>query len=105
MEGNLIGSNIVGGRAGNRQYGVLLYNAPANTVVRSGPHTNRITGSGIANYREFLGRTVSANPSGGQAATRPTSSHRVGKSASSRGRLLVGRPTPAGPLRRATRAK
>ena len=105
VEGNLIGSNIAGGRAGNGQYGVLLYNAPANTVVRSGPQTNRITGSGIANYRVFLGGTVSANPSGGQAATHSTSSHRVGKSASSRGRVLVGRSTPAGPMRRATRAR
>ena len=91
--------------AGNGQYGVLLYNAPANTVVRSGPQANRITGSGIANYRVFIGRTVSANPSGGQAATQSTSSHRVGKSAISRGRVLVGRSTPAGPMRRATRAK
>src|SRR5271157_867288 len=106
VEGNLIGYAANGRtRAGNGQYGVLLYNAPANTVVRSGPQANRITGSGIANYRVFLGRTVSANPSGGQAATHSTSSHRVGKSAISRGRVLVGRSTPAGPMRRATRAK
>jgi hypothetical protein len=105
VEGNLIGSNSAGGRAGNREYGVLLYNAPTNTVVRSGPNANRITGSGIANYRVFLGRRVSANPSGGQAAAQSTSSRRVGKSASSRDRVLVGRTTPAGPLRRATRAK
>jgi hypothetical protein len=105
VEGNIIGSNIAGGRAGNGQYGVLLYNAPTNTVVRSGPQANRITGSGIANYREFLGRSVSANPSGGQAATRSTSSHRVAKSAKSHARLLVGQTTPSGPLRRATRAR
>ena len=105
VEGNLIGSNIAGRRAGNRQYGVLLYNAPANTVVRSGRNTNRITGSGIANYREFIGRPVSANPSGGQAGTHSTSSHRAGKSATSHVRVLVGRTTPAGPLRRATRAR
>ncbi|HKM55051.1 MAG TPA: hypothetical protein VJY33_16700, partial [Isosphaeraceae bacterium] len=105
VEGNIIGSNMAGGRAGNGQYGVLLYNAPTNTVVQSGRNANRITGSGIANYRVFLGRTVSANPSGGQAATHSTSSHRVGKSAISRGRVLVGRSTPAGPMRRATRAK
>ena len=105
VEGNLIGSNIAGRRAGNRQYGVLLYNAPANTVVHSGRNTNRITGSGIANYREFIGRPASANPSGGQAGTHSTSSHRAGKSATSHVRLLVGRPTPAGPLRRTTRAK
>ena len=100
MEGNLIGSNIAGRRAGNGQYGVLLYNAPTNTVVRSGRNTNRITGSGIANYREFIGRPLSANPSGGQAAARSTSSHHVGKSATSQIRVLVGRTTPAGPMRR-----
>ena len=55
VEGNVIGSNAAGRRAGNGEYGVLLYNAPANTVIRSGRNTNRITGSGIANYREFIG--------------------------------------------------
>jgi hypothetical protein len=106
VEGNLIGYKVNGsGRAGNGQYGVLLYNAPANTVLRSGPSANRITGSGIANFREFSGRSVSANPSGGQAAGRSTSGHHGGKSASSRGRVLHGRITPAGPIRRAIRAR
>jgi titin len=105
VEGNLIGSNTAGGRAGNRQYGVLLYNAPTNTVVRSGPRTNRITGSGIANYREFLGPAVSSNSSGGRAATQPKAGHRVAKSASSRARLLVGQTTPAGPLHRSRGAR
>ena len=81
VEGNIIGSNIAGGRAGNGQYGVLLYNAPANTVVRSGPQTNRITGSGIANYREFLG--ARCPPTRPAARPRP-SRHRVTASASPR---------------------
>jgi len=84
---------------------VLLYNAPTNTVVRSGRNTNRITGSGIANYREFIGRPVYTNPPCGQAAAQSTSSHRAGQSTSSRGRVLIGRTTPAGPMRRATSAR
>jgi hypothetical protein len=105
VEGNVIGSNAAGGRAGNGEYGVLLYNAPANTVVRSGPQTNRITGSGIANYREFLGPAVTANPSGGRSATKKSPRHRRGKPARSHTRVLVGRTTPAGPLRHAKKAK
>ena len=81
VEGNLIGSNIAGGRAGNGQYGVLLYNAPANTVVRSGPQANRITGSGIANYRVFLG--ARCPPTRPAARPRPIR-HRVTASASPR---------------------
>jgi hypothetical protein len=98
VEGNVIGSNAAGGRAGNGEYGVLLYNAPTNTVVRSGRNSNRIVGSGIANYREFIGRTVTANPPGGQSAAQSTSRRRLGKSAGSPGRLLIGRATPAGPI-------
>ena len=81
VEGNIIGSNMAGGRAGNGQYGVLLYNAPANTVVRSGPQTNRITGSGIANYREFLGARC---PPTRPAARPPPSRRRVTAPASPR---------------------
>ncbi len=105
VEGNIIGSTARGGRAGNREYGVLLYNAPSNTVIRSGQNRNQITGSGIANYREFLGTAVSANSSGSKAATHPKSTRRAGKSAGSHGRVLIGRKTPAGPLRRAPRAR
>ena len=105
VEGNVIGSNSAGGRAGNGEYGVLLYNAPTNTVIRSGRNANQITGSGIANFREFIGRSVSTNPSGGQSATRSTSSDRAGRSTSSHRRILFGRTTPAGPMRRAKRAK
>jgi hypothetical protein len=105
VEGNVIGSNSAGSRAGNREYGVLLYNAPTNTVIRSGRNANQITGSGIANFREFTGRSVSANPSGAQSPSRSTSSDRAGRSTRTHSRLLFGRTTPAGPLRRSRRAK
>ncbi len=101
VEGNLIGYAANGRtRAGNRQYGVLLYNAPANTVVRSGPNANRITGSGIANFREFTGRRVSANPAGGQKSRQPTTGRRTHRSATAQRLLVIGQATPAGPVRR-----
>ena len=101
VEGNLIGYAANGRtRAGNGQYGVLLYNAPANTVVRSGPNANRITGSGIANFRVFIGRKVSANPAGGQTSQQPTTGRRTQRSASAQRLLVIGQATPAGPVRR-----
>jgi hypothetical protein len=100
VEGNFIGYAANGStRIGNAQYGVLLYNAPANTVVRSGPNANRTTRSGIANFREFTGRPVAANPSGGQQNTQSKRSHRSLKSPATRSRALLGRPVPRGPLR------
>ena len=101
VEGNLIGFAANGStRVGNGQYGVLLYNAPANTVVRSGPNANRITGSGIANFREFTGRRVTANPTGGRKSQQPTSGRRVHRPSTAQRRVVVGQPTPAGPVRR-----
>ena len=106
VEGNVIGSTAAGRRAGNGEYGVLLYNAPANTVIRSGRNTNRITGSGIANYREFIGPAGVRQPVRRPGRNPGDVDHRASKpaSSSSRARVLVGRPTPAGPLR-ATRRK
>jgi parallel beta-helix repeat protein len=96
VENNLIGYAANGStRLGNREYGVLLYNAPSNTVPRSGPISNRIIASGIANYREFNGRAVTANPPGGQPSKRHPSRH----PRSPRPRLVVGKPTPKGPAR------
>ncbi len=100
VEGNVIGSTTTGGRAGNGEYGVLLYNAPNNTVIRSGRNTNQITGSGIANYREFIGPAVSASSSGKKSTTPSRSNRRVGKAASPRDQVLIGRTTPTGPMRR-----
>ena len=103
VEGNLIGYTASGtARAGNREYGVLLYNAPANTVVRSGPNANRITGSGIASFREFTGRTVTANPAGGQKSHQPVTGRRTHRSATPRRQLIVGKAIPAGPVRKST---
>jgi hypothetical protein len=99
VEGNLIGFASNGTtRVGNGQYGVLLYNAPANTVVRSGPSANRITGSGIASFREFTGRRVSANsPSGQKSQPRPSGLHSHRSTIAHR-HLVIGKPTPAGPV-------
>jgi hypothetical protein len=100
VAGNLIGYDASGrGRPGNGQYGVLLYNAPNNTVVRSGPNANRVTRSGIANFREFTGRPVVANPPAGQKTPKKKSPHRAFKSPAVRNRALVGQPVPAGPIR------
>jgi hypothetical protein len=106
VEGNLIGYDAFGrGRHGNGQYGVLLYNAPANTVVRSGPSANRITASGIANFREFTGRRVTANPPSGQPARQPRTIRRRALHQSAQRRLLFGQPVPAGPIRRQARSR
>ena len=106
VEGNLIGYAANGTtRAGNGQYGVLLYNAPANTVVRSGPNANRITGSGIASFREFTGRRVSANPTGGRRSQQPTPGRRVHRPSTAQRRVVVGQPIPAGPARRQAQLK
>ena len=41
----------------NKQYGIFLYNAAGNlgAVPRTGPDMNQISGSGIADFREFTG--------------------------------------------------
>jgi titin len=76
---NLIQNNYIGttvtGRSGKGlgmgDYGVLLFNAPKNNVVRSGKMKNKIVGSGIAAFREFTGSTSRGRsaPLGTQAAS------------------------------------
>jgi titin len=106
VEGNLIGFAANGRtRVGNKQYGVLLYNAPANTVLRAGPNANRITGSGIASFREFTGRRVSANPSGSQKTQRAAKNRSSAESALAQRRVVVGKATPAGPVRSKSRSR
>lgn len=79
VEFNRIGTKAVGGGTlGNKQYGVLLYNAPTNTIVRSGVGTNVIVGSGIANFREFTGPSVVANPSSGSSTRATAASQATG---------------------------
>ena len=54
--GNAIGLPYNGGAGrGNVFYGVMLFNAPSNNAPQTGPGANQITGSGIANFREFSG--------------------------------------------------
>jgi hypothetical protein len=67
--GNYIGPDA-GGKAGpgNRQYGVLLYNAPSNAVAQSGPQANRFYRNLIANVREFTGAVRTNQSSGGTPA-------------------------------------
>ena len=50
-------------------YGVLLYNAPSNSVPKSGKGANRIVGSGIAAIREFTGSTPPGQSAGSGSGT------------------------------------
>ena len=60
---NVIKRNQIGFSKGrvHQSYGVLLYNAPLNPVPLKGAGANKITGSTIANVREFTG-AVPAGP-------------------------------------------
>jgi parallel beta-helix repeat protein len=59
--GNLIQSNAVGPNQGqvtgpgNGLYGVVLYNAPNNSVVQTGSNANRFYGNAGGNVRDFRG--------------------------------------------------
>ncbi len=69
---NFIGTNVNGnpGRdLGQGNYGVLLYNAPKNTVSVSGKNANLIRGSGIAATREFTGPTPPSQSAGSGSGT------------------------------------
>jgi hypothetical protein len=65
VEGNFIGTNATGSTGiGNGAYGVLLFNAPNNTVDRSNTAINRLVNpGGIAAFREFTGPVSSASAS------------------------------------------
>ena len=69
---NFIGTNVNGNPGkglGQGDYGVLLYNAPNNTVVVAGKNANRILGSGIAAIREFTGSTPPIQSAGSGSGT------------------------------------
>jgi len=114
--GSAFGNVIEGNQINNNNlYGVMLYNAPHNFAPQSGPLANQIVGSGIANYREFLG-PVAATPqtiSGQGSSTVPGSSakkpahhsshgaHQSPRRTSSHAAVTVhGRQVPAGPIRK-----
>lgn len=65
--GNQVRRNTI---RGSKQYGIFLYNAAGNlgAVPRTGPDANAISGSGIADFREFTGplttTTGSSTPQG-----------------------------------------
>jgi len=93
VQGNFIGTNINGkpGKGfGQGDYGVLLFNAPNNTIPRSGKRGNRIAGSGIAAVREFTGTT-----STGQSTRKKSPGNTQRHS----------RSTPAGPTKLLTAAR
>lgn len=109
--GNVVQGNLIGfaanarTRLGNGQYGVLLYNAPSNAVPQSGPGRNRIVASGIANFREFTGRRVTANPPGGQPGSRRGSSRPRGPRNAAGARFITGRPSFIGPTSHLVRGR
>ncbi len=77
---NFIGTNINGQTSkslGQGDYGVLLYNAPANSIPTKGPTANRILGSGIAPVREFTGSTSSSTTSSTPKTKTKTTSAKV----------------------------
>jgi hypothetical protein len=100
----------------NQFYGVMLFNAPHNNVppdngATSGPTVNKISGSGIANFREFSGpiTTTTKSSSGhhsGSRAKKPAHlsehvAHRSPRRAASHAAVTVhGRQVPAGPMRK-----
>jgi len=80
IQNNNIGTTATGrgGKGlGMGDYGVLLFNAPTNNVVRSGKAKNKIVSSGIAAFREFTGSTSAgkAVPSGTQIAAATSANH------------------------------
>jgi titin len=110
--GSASGNNIEHNQIkNNSRYGVILFNAPANNAPQSGPVANTISGSGIANYREFSGpvatsgsshstRSSSSSHRGKKAAPQHTSvsKHKAVKKTSHPLKPVHGRSVPAGPL-------
>ena len=87
IQGNWIGSQANGKSIlGNGLYGILLYNAPNNTVDKSRKAGNRIVGSGLGPIREFTGgvptgpiKHATRTPARHHAAGTAKPSHTVAK--------------------------
>jgi hypothetical protein len=103
---NFIGTNINGTTSrqlGQGDYGVLLYNAPANPIPTKGSTGNRILGSGIAPVREFTGSTsTSSTSSTPKTKTKAASAsvHAAGVPAGPRPLLRAGKSAHGQPVRR-----
>jgi hypothetical protein len=111
---NSIGSPLSGGSGhGNLFYGVMLDNAPANNVPRSGPGANTIVASGIASFREYSGPVgttkrpgVTQHAGSKQAAKKPVIRKSRGVHPSPGKKAphhvaIVPSHVPAGPIRKA----
>src|SRR5262249_45101170 len=104
--GSATGNQILGNTIKkNSRYGVILYNAPANTVPQSGKGANTIRGSGIANFREFSGAATPANT--GSSKVKGAKHHKGSpphhapvKHVSRARKAVVGQPFPFGPTPR-----
>ncbi len=108
---NFIGLPFNGGHGhGNKFYGVMLYNAPANNVAQSGPSRNRFAHNQIANFREFSGSAAKAQSSSvkgsNSKAKKPAHRSKHVATQSRRGKAhhesvtIHGRHVPAGPIRK-----
>jgi hypothetical protein len=84
VQRNRIGIGASGKKLGNGQYGVLLFNAAKNTVVRSGPTANTIANSGIGNFREFTGSVTGTSTTPKKTKAVVKASHPTGPKASGR---------------------
>ena len=85
VRGNFIGTDATGNKViGNGAYGVLLFNAPNNSVDRSNSGNNRLKNNGIAAFRVFTGPVSSGSSSqssqtSGRVRVRVTGHPRLGR--------------------------
>jgi titin len=85
-QGNSVQGNFVGGQSngsaspGNDGYGVLLDNAPRNSIGRTGAAANRFGRNGIATIRNYLGPPTPSMPQvSAQANVHPRGPARRGR--------------------------
>jgi parallel beta-helix repeat protein len=75
--GNIVASNVI---KGNTAYGILVFNSAANlsSIPMTGKAVNKISGSGIASFREFTG-TLTTTTKTTKAKTKTTAKHATPK--------------------------
>ncbi len=75
--GNQVRKNTI---RNSKQYGIFLYNSAGNlgAIPRTGPDMNMISGSGIANFREYTGplTTTTTTTTGAKTPKTRTKSRR-----------------------------